>query len=330
MSRRRANPRRHGTAVDGPPWTAEETTVLDRAVDRAPSVHDTRPWSLTVQGRTATLYEWAEAKQDRHDPEGRDRHFSCGAALANLVLAVRSIGWATEVRQEHSPDPPDTVAAVTGTRREAPTATEGQRYRAITRRTTYHRIFEPRALSYLTRETLLAAATSPQVYSRWVMGGTEASNVASLLAHAARTSRKDRSHSWELAMWSLGQPDEVPPGQGVPDDTSGSGGVRAAGSAAPAAWLPSEQQLGAWIGNESVLVLSTFSDGRHDHVSAGTAMQLAWLAATSLGLAASVITQPLHLPEVRSGLRERLGLPGQPQMLMRFGYPAFIPGPRRF
>jgi hypothetical protein len=35
----------------------------------------------------------------------------------------------------------------------------------------------------------------------------------------------------------------------------------------------------------------------------------------------SVLTQPLHLHEVRAGLIERLGLAGFPQLLLRLGYP---------
>ncbi|MDR7300843.1 Acg family FMN-binding oxidoreductase [Haloactinomyces albus] len=327
MRWRRTKPR-HGAAVAGQPWTSEDIATLERTVDRAPSVHNTRPWSLTVQDRAATLHERTNAELEQHDPEGRDRRLSCGAALTNLILAVRNLGWATETRREHSPDPPDEIAAVLGSHREPPNATEGQRYRAIIRRTSYRRVFEPRAVSYLSREALLAAATSPTVFPRWVTMG-EAPSVAELLAYAARVRRKDRSYQRELAMWTVGAPGEVAPGEGVPADAFGTEGVPAVGLTTSATRVPDEQRLAAWIETESLMVLSTASEDYYDHVSAGMAMQLAWLAATSLGLVASVMTQPLHLTEVRSGLRERLGLPGEPQLLMRFGYPAAVPGPRR-
>ncbi|GAA3044237.1 hypothetical protein [Actinokineospora globicatena] len=44
-----------------------------------------------------------------------------------------------------------------------------------------------------------------------------------------------------------------------------------------------------------------------------------------------MLTQPLHVPEARAGLVERLERPGYPQGLLRVGYPAreFGPTPRR-
>jgi hypothetical protein len=56
-----------------------------------------------------------------------------------------------------------------------------------------------------------------------------------------------------------------------------------------------------------------------------------WLAATAAGLAASVLTQPLHLHEVRAGLIEAMDLPGYPQAILRVGLPSgeVPPTPRR-
>ena len=57
-------------------------------------------------------------------------------------------------------------------------------------------------------------------------------------------------------------------------------------------------------------------------------MEHAWLSATAMGIAASVMTQPLHIPEVRAGLRSALQLSGHPQVVMRFGFAEPIPVPR--
>jgi hypothetical protein len=58
-----------------------------------------------------------------------------------------------------------------------------------------------------------------------------------------------------------------------------------------------------------------------DHLLAGMAMQRVWLTAVTHGLVASVLTKPLHLPDVRAGLIERLQLAGYPQLILRLGYP---------
>ncbi|QIZ38684.1 hypothetical protein [Saccharopolyspora sp. ASAGF58] len=72
-------------------WSAAESAMLGEAVDCAPSVHNTRPWALTIHGRTAQLRERPKLLA-QHDPHGRDRRISFGAALANLVLAIRGLG----------------------------------------------------------------------------------------------------------------------------------------------------------------------------------------------------------------------------------------------
>jgi nitroreductase len=76
---------------------------------------------------------------------------------------------------------------------------------------------------------------------------------------------------------------------------------------------------------ECVLLVETPDDGPRDHVRAGMAAQSTWLAATAVGLAGSMLTQPLQVPEVRAGLIEGLSLPGFPQAFLRFGHPADSP-----
>ncbi|HET6705722.1 MAG TPA: nitroreductase, partial [Amycolatopsis sp.] len=75
------------SAVEGKSWTAAETDVLVRSMMRAPSVHNTQPWLLEVEAAELRVRERAEPALPHHDPRGRDRAASCGAAVANLELA---------------------------------------------------------------------------------------------------------------------------------------------------------------------------------------------------------------------------------------------------
>src|SRR5690606_39694889 len=87
--------------------------------------------------------------------------------------------------------------------------------------------------------------------------------------------------------------------------------------------LPIDQPtLEQRLREQTTLLVITEDDARVDHLRAGIAMQRVWLAAVANGLAASVHTQSLYLPEVRAGLVEQLGLAGYPHLLMRLGYPA--------
>ena len=84
--------------------------------------------------------------------------------------------------------------------------------------------------------------------------------------------------------------------------------------------IPETAELERRLAAETLLVFVTADDAGVDHVRAGYAMERAWLAAVDLGLAAAVLTQPLHLEPVRSALCEDLGLIGFPQALLRIGY----------
>lgn len=315
---------RRASSVHDRPWSPEEVGVLASAVSRAPSVHNIQPWSLNLEGRTATLRLRQDAEVIRHDPHGRDRRISCGAALANLVLAVRCTGWAADVRLEQWEGHSDIIATVAGSHREEPTARQSQRFRAITRRQSHRYPFDPQPLSDAMKDSLLAATGSSIVHARWVTG--EAPELARLFTYAARVYQDDSEYQRELEVWTIGETaDQEDTGQGIPERALGRTGLPAVGLSTSGTRVPDEYQLASRIESESVMVLSTPSDSRRAHVQAGEAMELAWLEATSLGASGSVMTQSLHLSEVRSGVADSLGLPGVPQMLMRFGYPATIP-----
>lgn len=308
------------------PWSQAEVSVLTQAVSQAPSVHNTQPWSLSVprpQERAAVLRERLDLELGEHDPEGRDRRISCGAALTNLVLAVRSLGWTADLRIESDGG---VVATVIGSRRAELTEPESQRYRAIGQRRSHRSAFTERSLPGAARDTIGRAATSPSVSCRWISGDLEALSVARLLDYAARVHHGDVHYQRELALWTapLATSTQVP-GQGLTSGDLGSEGLGGAGLVASRTPLPDEFLLASRIEHESVCVLSTRTDEPHDHVQAGEAVEAGWLEATSHGLAASVMTQPLHLAEVRTGLAARLNLAAVPQVLMRFGHPAVIP-----
>jgi hypothetical protein len=78
-------------------WTLGEKNVIVTAAATAPSVHNTQPWVLELhdEGR-AELYVRLERALPHHDPLGRDRLISCGAALQHVLLAMRVLGWVPE------------------------------------------------------------------------------------------------------------------------------------------------------------------------------------------------------------------------------------------
>jgi nitroreductase len=322
----------NGRQVDESPsrWSADEIAILAGAVRSAPSVHNARPWSLAMRARTAELQEREVEQLAYHDPEGRDRQMSCGAALTNLVLAVRSLGWAADVDVGVTSEGL-AHAKVTGTRRAEPTDEELRRYQAISDRTSYRHAFGGEAVPGDLRDAVLSATSSPTVVTRWVNGGAEALAVARLLDYSARAFHGNVEYQRELSMWTS-LPGEVrgESDLGLSWEELASSGLAAVGLTTARTRIPDESVLAARIERESLLVVGGRGDEPSDHVRTGEAVEQAWLEATAAGLAVSIMTQPLHLDEVRDGLADRLRLAAVPQVLMRFGYPMPTkPGNRR-
>ncbi|WP_245761625.1 nitroreductase family protein [Saccharopolyspora shandongensis] len=166
---------------------------------------------------------------------------------------------------------------------------------------------------------------------RWISGGDEALAVVRLLAYAAGAFQGNVDYQRELSLWTNAPGESRGEGElGLAWDDLFSAGLGAVGLATSRTRIPDESVLAARIERESLLVVSSRGDESLDHIRAGEAVEQAWLEATSAGLAASIMTQPLHLEEVRDALAVRLGLSTVPQALMRFGHPAeATPGNRR-
>jgi len=70
----------------------------------------------------------------------------------------------------------------------------------------------------------------------------------------------------------------------------------------------------------TVAVLGTRDDDARSWLLAGQALGRLLLTASSLGVSASPMTQPLEVPDTRARLSAELGIFGHPQMLLRLGY----------
>ncbi|EOD64012.1 nitroreductase family protein, partial [Amycolatopsis vancoresmycina] len=188
--------------------------------------------------------------------------------------------------------------------------------------------FEGVAVPPAVVRRLVAAGGAHGVEARPVH---EIAVVARLLHFAAETFREDGAYQRELSLWTIRDEPAHRHGVGIPMSRIPAGSVPWAGLVRRATEIPEPPELERRLAGETLLLFVTVDDSRFDHVRAGYAMEHAWLAAVDLGLAAAVLTQPLHLAQVRSALCEDLGLTGFPQALLRIGYAAEAdpPSPRR-
>ncbi|MGW7445698.1 hypothetical protein [Kitasatospora sp. NPDC054795] len=99
------------------PTLALDAAALEKLVSAAvaaPSIHNSQPWRFRFEPDTSTL----EVRADRSravpaaDPQGRALYISVGAAVLNLRVAARHLGWAPDVRLLPDPAEPDLLAAV--------------------------------------------------------------------------------------------------------------------------------------------------------------------------------------------------------------------------
>ena len=124
-------------------------------------MHNSQPWQLLIRGDEVDLLEREGAALRRHDPLGRDRMMSCGAALTNLEFAVRSIGreCALEIFDDGA-----VVATVTIGGVLLAGARDLALFQAVNRRRSYRRRFRHDVIPPAVRAALIAAGSAAGVH----------------------------------------------------------------------------------------------------------------------------------------------------------------------
>ena len=317
--------------------TAELMGAVERAL-RAPSVHNTQPWRWRVDDGAVRLY----ADRTRHlvatDPDRRDLVLSCGAALHHLLVALSARGLEAQV--DRLPDPEDSELLATVTLRSgAGLPADPTLQRAIERRRTDRRRMSDRAVPSehlrlldahaLRAGAVLVPATSPAMRQR----------LSAALADAASRQHWTPGYPTELELWTrryAGARDGVPAGN-IARPLLGAVG-RSPLRQFPRGSLdqpPREEGCEAGGDASELLVISTRGDGTADRLCAGEATSAVLLAATTLGLASTPLSQAVEVDTTRRALqRDVLHIPEQPQLVLRIGWPAtraaeIPPTPRR-
>lgn len=301
-------------------WTPGEKNLIATAAAHAPSVHNTQPWVLEFHdSHQVSLHERIDRALPRHDPLGRDRLISCGAALEHVRLAMRALGWTADLALFPDAERSDEVGRLTATGRAEPSEVELARFGALAGRRSHRKPFAARTTDDESR-ALLTAHSAAGVGLRPVRGGDELAVLAKLLHHTALVLRADHAYQRELSCWTAPVRDPLP-GEGVSAATRRPATLPWAGLVRRTTAVPDVATLTDRLRGELLVVVETPDDGPHDHVRAGVAAAQIWLAAAAAGLVGSVLTQPFQLSEVRAGLVESLSLNGFPQLLLRFGHP---------
>jgi hypothetical protein len=314
------------TIPEAPSILADQARYLIATAARAPSVHNTQPWRFRV-GHSAIELHCDPRRKLRVDPVGREMLISCGAALFGLRLAIRSLGYQPAVELLPDPGRLRLLARVTAGPAEPMTVIEGEMLKAVPHRHTHRGEFAPEPLpagllAGLQHDALAEGATLEPV--NW---GLAYQRLADVVSTASRKLDLDPHARAEIRRWSRSAASRA------------RDGVPAHAFPAAAGGRPGRQSgrlrqrdfdLGRGLGQlltegpdpsapAVTAVLLTPGDSRADWLRAGQALHRLLLHAASRWVFASLYTQPLEAAAIRALIRDRLGLPGAPQMLLQLG-----------
>ncbi|MGW4668182.1 Acg family FMN-binding oxidoreductase [Streptosporangium sandarakinum] len=299
------------------------TRAAVQAAVWAPSVHNTQPWSFTVEGDEIAMRADGDRRLRIGDAAGRELLISCGAALMNVRLTLRRLGHEPLVRVLPDPDRPALVATVRIGGTVVPDEHTVRLHAEIERRRTHRAGFTELPVPERLEETLAAQAAAEGARLTPIRAEAAVRVLAALTCAAQDVQSQDRLFSLEVVRWAR------PPGSTRGDGVPAGGYPREPRRTRPR-FAQRDYAHGHPWGNDSdqffgtstgtVAVLTTRGDSREDWVTAGQALQRVLLHASAYGLSAAFHTQALEAHHLREFIRQELLSGEYPQMIMRLGF----------
>jgi len=298
---------------------------------RAPSIHNTQPWRFRWDGRAFELRADTHRGLSAADPEGRELVLSCGAALFNLRLALRKLGFTSSLRLLPSAEDPRLLARVTVEPGLPADVRTRRMYAALTRRHTHRGSFEDRPLSAELAVQLQRAAEDENASLLYVHDPGQRHRVLHLARSAERELAADERVREEVAAWT--PPPASPRRDGIPA-TAYAHEPSTLADDLPPRDFDLDRGYGQVDSGEQpaggLAVLLTPRDLEVDWLQAGQALEHVLVTAAERFAFAAMHSQVIEVPNLRDELRRELCTAGYPQILLRFGYAAdVVVTPRR-
>jgi nitroreductase len=297
---------------------------------RAPSVHNTQPWTWRRSGRSLELYADRSRQLPGADPDGRNLVISCGTVLHHAQVVAEALGLTSTVTRLPEPGQPELLARVVLITGE-PSPRAMDLLEAVTRRYTDRRRFTSWPVPDERLTHLAAQATAWSSRALPLTDVSERFRAELLVNRALDLQAADDSLQREQATWvNHGTGDGVPSAV-IP------------GPAELLARRPSRFRSGLLDdvaareveGSDGLIVLCAPADEPSAWLRAGEALSAMWLEATHEGLSLVPLSQVVEVPETREAFRlEVLGGLAHPLILVRVGWQAISrsqlpPTPRR-
>ncbi len=314
------------------PIDAQLRFLLNYAI-LAPSKHNTQPWLFHVEHNRLEMSADPTRVLSLVDANGRELIMSCGAALANLQVALRYFGFSWMMEMPSRPGEEHLLARLTIDKGEKPDEEERKLFFAITQRRTNRRAFSDRGVPMAMLKRLEKVAGDAGTYLHVMWDEEQRTNLANLVLNADRTLWSDQQFRHELAEWvrphESNSPDGIPAYALGKADTTSYLGTLALHTLIE---TPKEDIEGQprTVKPPVLAVLATINDDWFDWLAAGLALENMLLHARLAGIWASFFSQPTEVPVQRQALRDLLGKTDYPQIVLRLGYATRVPPtPRR-
>lgn len=304
------------------PLTTDEARWAVEQAGKAPSIHNSQPWRFRWAGDTFELYADTTRVLSAADPHGRELVVSCGAALLNLRVALRKVGFSAKVQVLPNRGDARLLARVVATESTPATPAERRAYAALLRRHTHRGGFEERPVPSSVLVELQRAAEAEGGELIYVHDPGQRRRVLELARRAELMLSSDDRIRAEIADWT------PPPGSrrrdGVPatayeadprrhdDDLPARDFDQKRGQGS----LPSTAPVPAGV----VAVLSTVGDLQFDWLTAGQALQRVLITGTEHNVFAALHSQLAEVSSLRNELRREFYDDGYPQLLLRLGF----------
>ena len=238
---------------------------------------------------------------------------SCGAAVANLALALAVAG----VPAVTTVGAGGAVVHLTPAGDRPPTPLERRLHRQIRRRHTNRSAFADTRVERAVVTQLTETVAHDGGWLDFVEDEPTLATVAALTRQADAQLRADPGRVAELRASTE-----------TADVTVEGVGRQAAGTAPHPAELMTRRDFGGPERDDTrdptrspvVAVFGVHGDHAADEIRAGVVLQHLLLLAADLGLAAAMYSQPIEVPAVREQLRVVLHRVHDPQLVLRFGY----------
>jgi hypothetical protein len=301
----------------------------------APSGHNTQPWLFEINEDEMSINLFADRTRALPviDPDDTELIISCGAALENLITTMKNFEYYAEIEYFPSETDNDLLAKIRPMIGYEPDAEDKKLFNAIKNRHTNRLPFADDTIDGLRLQKLKSIASEEHINFQVIEEEGIREEVIKIIEQGDKIQAANKSFCRELAQWV--HPNRTNSKDGIPGYAFGMGDLISFGSPffiGNLNWgdIQAGRDRNLVKGSPVLAILESKNDSPVDWLHTGMALEKLLLRASSEGIAASYLNQPIEVPELRDKLKELLGLKGHPHLIIRMGYGKEVkPTPRR-